>query len=314
MTCLVNVAVALLAAVAAGQLLPPPGDGEIRTVYRDLRNETEVWLTLEPRRPKGDRVPLITFTHRFSGRRPAGPATGVEVRALAGNYWAPRVELWFLLDEGQKIDLGGQASGLTTGAPSDYLSGQVSIATLKKMAGAARITGSALGFAFELNESQRDAIRAFLARVTFDNPDRTSAASTARVRAVPADLAALAARARLDGPVAAWCRAEFRPGAAGAFAVGVTSPGGGGRYIAIDADGRASELGAFKGLADVACHTRAWADTLDAAIRESETIHGHITPRWNTTVVCGFIDDTSATCWQYSPGDRTFVQVGEWVT
>jgi hypothetical protein len=31
----------------AGQALPPAGDGDIRVLYWQLRNETEVWLTLE---------------------------------------------------------------------------------------------------------------------------------------------------------------------------------------------------------------------------------------------------------------------------
>lgn len=36
----------LVVVSALAQLLPPPGDGEIRTDYRDVPNETEVWLTL----------------------------------------------------------------------------------------------------------------------------------------------------------------------------------------------------------------------------------------------------------------------------
>jgi hypothetical protein len=37
-------------------------------------------------------------------------------------------------------------------------------------------------------------------------------------------------------------------------------------------------------------------------------------PRFNTTVVCGFLEDTVAECWQYSPDDRAFVKVGGWTT
>jgi hypothetical protein len=129
----------------------------------------------------------------------------------------------------------------------------------------------------------------------------------------PSELTALAARARLSGPVAAWCRAEFRPGHVGSFAVAVTAADGG-RYVALDADGTVMELASFKGVADLSCYSRARARELDSSIRQSETVNGHITPRWNTTVVCGFLDDTSAVCWQYSPADRMFVKVGEWVT
>jgi hypothetical protein len=136
----------------------------------------------------------------------------------------------------------------------------------------------------------------------------------AAAQEMPSKLAALVARARLNGPVTTWCRAEFRSGHPDAFAVAVTSADGGGRYVALDSDGSVTELGTFKRSADLSCYSRARAEKLDVTIRQSDTIHGHITPRWNTTVVCGFCEDTAATCWQYSPADRAFVQIGQWVT
>ena len=140
------------------------------------------------------------------------------------------------------------------------------------------------------------------------SPDRLQLPET------PSELAALAAKAGLDGSVAAWCRAEFRSGHPGAFAVALTPATGGGRYVVLDSDGRMTELGSFKRRADLTCYSRAEAEKLDVSIRQSDTIHGRITPRWETTVVCGFLDDTSARCWQYSPAERTFVKVGEWIT
>ena len=131
---------------------------------------------------------------------------------------------------------------------------------------------------------------------------------------VPADLSRLMAKARLDGPVVGWCRAEFRPGHPGAFAVAVTSSGGDGRYVALDADGRLTVLASFTGGVEVSCYTRSRAEKLHSTIKQSETVEGHITPRWKTTVVCGFVHDTGAACWQYSPVDRKFVKVGEWIT
>jgi hypothetical protein len=65
---------------------------------------------------------------------------------------------------------------------------------------------------------------------------------------------------------------------------------------------------------DLSCHTRDEARDLDATIQQSGTFHGRIEPRWNTTVICGFLDETTAVCWQYSPTDRRFVQVGLWTT
>lgn len=56
-------------------------------------------------------------------------------------------------------------------------------------------------------------------------------ASIAAAQSVPAELSALAAKAKLGGPLAAWCRAEIRAGQPSAFAVALTSAGGGGRYL-----------------------------------------------------------------------------------
>jgi hypothetical protein len=138
-------------------------------------------------------------------------------------------------------------------------------------------------------------------------------ALVASAQQAPSNLTELVAKARLSGTVAAWCRAEFRFGRPGAFAVAVTSAEGG-RYMALDVDGAVTELGRFKGAADLSCYSRSAAEAIDATIGQSETIHGHVTPRWDTTVVCGFTDDTAAECWQYSPVDRSFAQVGGWVT
>ena len=135
----------------------------------------------------------------------------------------------------------------------------------------------------------------------------------AAVQKPPAELLTLVAKARLAGAVAASCRAEFQSGRSGAFAAALTRAAGG-RYVALHEDGRSAELASFKGKPDLSCYSRAEAEKLDRSIRQSETIQGQITPRWNSTVVCGFIDDTTAECWQYSPTSRMFVRVGGWTT
>ena len=138
------------------------------------------------------------------------------------------------------------------------------------------------------------------------------AAAAARGQ-MPAELTALMAKARLGGSAAAWCRAGFRDGQLNAFALAVTT-GTGGRYVALDADGRASELATFSGRPDLSCYSRAQAEDLNRSLKQSETIHGHITPRFSTTVVCAFTEETTARCWQYSPADSAFVEVGTWTT
>ena len=130
---------------------------------------------------------------------------------------------------------------------------------------------------------------------------------------MPVEVEALVASAKVDGTVTAWCRAEFQSGQRGGYAVAVET-GAGGRYLALDDNGRTTTLSAFMGRPDLSCYTRADAQQLNRSIGQSETIHGQIAPRWNTTVVCAFTDDTTAQCWQYSPADHAFVNVGGWTT
>ena len=139
-------------------------------------------------------------------------------------------------------------------------------------------------------------------------------ALTAAVQPPPADLVALAAKAQAGETIAAWCRGEFRPGHPRAFAAALASGSGGGKYVVFEPDGTIEALAPFGRGADLSCYTRVEASRLAETMRRSATIHGHLSPRWNTAIVCGFVDDTNAICWQYSPADRAFVKVGEWVT
>lgn len=139
------------------------------------------------------------------------------------------------------------------------------------------------------------------------------AALSAAQGAPPPDLVAMAAKARVDGQLASWCRGQFRAGRRNAYAAAVTSAAGGGRYLVLDGDA-VLELAPFKGSPEVQCYTAAGARKLDVAIRESETISGQIVPAFATTVVCAFVADHNAVCWQYSPKTRTFVEVGGWQT
>ena len=139
-------------------------------------------------------------------------------------------------------------------------------------------------------------------------------AAVTAAQPVPTNLSALVARARIDGRVEAWCAGRFHPKPTNAFAVAMTSPAGGGRYVVIEADAAFKELARFSGGADLSCYTRAEAQRLDRTIRQSATIHGRITPRGNTTIACGFIEDTIAVCWQFDPSTGAFVTIGGWTT
>ena len=158
--------------MASGQLTPPAGDGEIRVVYWELRQETEIWLTIEPKSPDGKPAPpavVLTVGRTFPGKVPMSPPALFDVRASAGQMWAPRVELYFVVDGG-KVDLADGKGGLEQGSGADSLSSTIPVETLKRIAAADRITGSVLGFAFELTASQRAALRAFIERATSADP------------------------------------------------------------------------------------------------------------------------------------------------
>jgi len=139
-------------------------------------------------------------------------------------------------------------------------------------------------------------------------------AAIAAAAPVPEDLAALAAKAQIKEPLASWCRGEFESRPSRIYAVAVTFSNGGGRYLILGMNGITIELASFSGGADLACYSPDEAKALNKSLAGSTTVHGRISPVWTTTVVCGFVEDTSAVCWQYSPGARAFVKVGEWVT
>lgn len=142
------------------------------------------------------------------------------------------------------------------------------------------------------------------------------AASAARAGeiAMPAELSSLVAKARINEPLSVWCRGNFQTRSPNTFVVAVPRSGGGGRYLVLGLTETAIELSSYSGTADLACYSLDEAQKLNQSIAGSGTIHGGVSPTLNTTVVCGFVDNTSAVCWQDSPIKRAFVKVGEWVT
>lgn len=123
----------------------------------------------------------------------------------------------------------------------------------------------------------------------------------------PAPVRQAVEAAGIAGPIAAWCEGEFRAGQRG-YAVATD-----GRYLVIG--GRAAvELGRFSGTPDLSCYTRARATELNRDLQRSDTVNGRIAPRFGTAVICAFVEATVAKCWQYSPAERGFVDVGGWTT
>ena len=145
-----------------------------------------------------------------------------------------------------------------------------------------------------------------LTRIIF-NGGRGGAGIADRRDALPPDLNELIDKASLVGRIYSWC-----PAADGFAVATVNAPTP--SYVVLFLGGRVQTLAAYKGRPDLACYNRREAEKLHASITQSETIHGGVTPKWNTPVICGFVEDTMAVCWQYSPTERVFVEIGGWTT
>jgi hypothetical protein len=130
----------------------------------------------------------------------------------------------------------------------------------------------------------------------------------------PPDLSALMTKARVEGTLVGWCRGQLRAGHPDGYAVAVASATAGGRYLVLGDDATVVELAPYVEAPELACYTLAEARKLNQSIRSSATISGGVAPAFTTTVVCAFVEDTSAVCWQYSAKARAFVKVGEWQT
>lgn len=110
MVSVVCAALLITGAAAPRQLLPPPKDGDIRVVYWDLFNWTEVFVALDPQVTVSGGAPAglrLNFSFIFAGHRPAARATDatkLDVRAYVGRLWAPQPELSFVVD-GERLNV-----------------------------------------------------------------------------------------------------------------------------------------------------------------------------------------------------------------
>lgn len=129
-----------------------------------------------------------------------------------------------------------------------------------------------------------------------------------------AALTPLLERAGVRGLVQASCRGGFRPGQGSDVAVAVSDAADGGRYLVVQDDGRVHELMEYSGKPDLSCYSVTEADRLNATIARSATMNGRVVAEWDGTVVCGFIEPTTAVCWQFAQEQRRFVRIGGWTT
>jgi hypothetical protein len=168
----------LAAASAFAQTLPPPRDGDIRVMYYEALDQTEVWLTLEPRSPAGEKLPVsLDVTAIYPGRHPVAPLARVEVRAHVGQLWAPQPGLRLVADgKDLAFEPPGPSpvyAGPLGGSTLTGVTGAVSLPTLERMAAAHKLGGNALRLEFALDGAQRAAVGRFTKRVLSADPARS---------------------------------------------------------------------------------------------------------------------------------------------
>jgi hypothetical protein len=164
----------LAAASAFTQTLPPPQDGDTRVMYLEALDQTEVWLTLEPRSPAGEKLPIfLELRATYPGRRPVAPPAHLELRALVDRLWAPTPELRVAADDKALAFEPPGPSPVYAGSTMTAVAGTLSLATLERMARARTLGGNALRLDFALDAAQRAAIGRFTKRVLSADPARS---------------------------------------------------------------------------------------------------------------------------------------------
>jgi hypothetical protein len=167
-------------------LVQAPGDGwalahvpprEVKTLYWELFNTTETWVSIIPAGPSGGQ-PLVRliFQASFAGREAKGVPSRLVLRALALPLTIVTKYPFRLVVDEQTIDLASACeSPETTSGPrcqflypmcDDWCSANgiavdLSPALLRQLAGARTVTGTALGFPIVLTPDDRVALSKF---------------------------------------------------------------------------------------------------------------------------------------------------------
>jgi hypothetical protein len=154
------------------QPAPAPVDGDIRPVYQELRDQTELVLTIQPHAAAGTTAPAgfaLTFSRVSSGRAPQAPAsstTVIDVRAYPGTASTPKPDLAFDVDGAHvQVSVPVRDSLLVTGPDPAYLSSYTTVRVLERIAAGKHVTANVLGLSFDLTADQCTAVRTFVQRM-----------------------------------------------------------------------------------------------------------------------------------------------------
>lgn len=173
MRSLITVFVLWAAPLSGGwQPAPAPVDGDIRAVYQELRDQTELVLTLQPHAAAAATAPAgfaLTFSRVSTGRDPQTPAssgTVIDVRAYPGTASTPKPDVSFDIDGAHvQVSVPVRDSLQVTGPEPAYLSSYTTVRLLERIAAGNHVSADALGLQFDLTPDQRAAVRTFVQRL-----------------------------------------------------------------------------------------------------------------------------------------------------
>jgi hypothetical protein len=171
-SCVVLYAVYAAPVFGGRQPAPAPADGDIRAVYQELRDQTELVLTLQPHMADGAAAPAgfaLTLSRVATGRDPWAPASStsvIDVRAYPGTAWTAKPDVSFDIDGAHvQVTAPIRDSLLVTGPDPAYLSSYMTVRLLERIAAGKHVAANALGLQFDLTPDQRTAVRTFVDRV-----------------------------------------------------------------------------------------------------------------------------------------------------
>jgi len=152
-----------------GGALTDSKPGEIKSIYWDVFDTTEVWLRVSPEAADGKGpAPLrLVFQAFYPGRQPKGPPKRLGVRVVGPAVADLSLRLTI---DGKTFDLTGPegSSRLLFPVPScqecsaNGVDAELKPSVLRALASAASAGGTALGVPFVISSSDRKALQAYV--------------------------------------------------------------------------------------------------------------------------------------------------------
>jgi hypothetical protein len=161
----------LVQAPGDGWGMAPGKPGEVKHLYWDLFDTTEVWVQLAPDLAKGEGpAPLqLVFQAFYKGREAKGIPSRVGARVVGQAF----ADLSFRLTyEGKTVDLTGPQGNSRLLFPpacdncgANGVDAEIGVDVMREYAAATNPGGSALGVPFVLSTADRSALKAFVAGI-----------------------------------------------------------------------------------------------------------------------------------------------------